>query len=65
MLIALPIASNLGAQEDLGGVGNYTALSTSGPGIYANITDNRPRFQWLAGASSNQRIMFTFTYRII
>ena len=63
--MTLPFATTFGNQEECGGVGNYTALSTSGPGIYADTTNDRALFQWLAGASSNQRIMFTLTYQVI
>ena len=61
--ISLPIASNLAAQEDLGGI------ASNGTGevarIYAETTNNRAVVLWTATTTVNAGWSFEFTYRII
>lgn len=62
--ISLPIASNLGAQNDLGGVGFFRDIN-QGTTIRGEPTNNLARFQWIAVDTTNQPLFFIFGYAII
>jgi hypothetical protein len=62
--ISLPIASNLGALEDLGGTANAVG-ATESAGIYADAANNRASVQFVAAANSNHGMAFIFMYEII
>ncbi len=64
--VSLPIASNLGADGDLGGaaangIGNFVAGV-----VKPNTTSNRASIIWTAiSASAGQALWFIFTYQIV
>lgn len=63
--LSLPIASNIGAAEDLAGTaicGNIVSQSAEIIGVVANDT---AQVQWKAGDVTSQTWSYTFTYRII
>lgn len=63
--MSLPIASNLGANEDLAGVAKMVSIANEGMAIFGNITNNTAIVYWISGNTSSQTSTFTFTYRII
>lgn len=63
--LTLPIASNLGATEDCAGCGAIAAASTEAIVVAADTTNDRASFQWVATATGNNAIFFTFTYQVI
>lgn len=62
--ISLPIASNIGAEEDVGGTASAKAIVQVG-GIYGDATNNRAELSFLSGATADTAMHFSFTYRII
>ena len=62
--ISLPVASNFGAVEDLGGVAFCTAVQQGG-GITADIANDRAALRFLANNTASQEMCFVFTYQII
>lgn len=63
--IALPIASNIGAEEDVGGVGSLRDVGGHSAAIYGDAANNRATLEYMATDTSNRAWSFTFTYRII
>lgn len=65
--LTLPVASNLGAFEDLAGSGSSLEGLTSIPAvaIYGRQADNKANFSWIAGATTAASIPYTFTYQVI
>lgn len=63
--ITLPVASDIGAIQDVGGVGFATAIAGQGAGIVGDLTNDRAQMEWIAVDVSNQSMAFTFTYRVI
>lgn len=63
--MSLPIASNLGANEDLTGVAKMVSIANEGMAIFGNITNNTAIVYWISGNTSSQTSTFTYTYRII
>lgn len=63
--ISLPIASNLGAEEDCAGTAFASAIASQGAAIKADATNNRAQMQWIAGDVTNQLLFFSFTYQVI
>lgn len=63
--ISLPIASNLGAEEDCGGVAFASAIAGQGAAIRGDATNNRAAMVWLASDVTNQPMHFIFQYRVI
>ena len=64
--ISLPVASNFGAEEDLGGVTAATAGVTDSPGrVYANIASDRAEVSVWPGSAANQGVSFIFQYQVI
>ncbi len=62
--ITLPIASDFGAEEDLGGTASSMDIQQNS-GIKADITNNRAALEFLANSNTTRDWFFTFTYRII
>jgi|SRR3990172_4967661 len=64
--ISLPIASNFGAEEQLGGVTGPSAGVTDSPGrVYANSTFDRAEVSVWPGSAANQGVSFIFQYQVI
>lgn len=62
--ITLPVASDFGAEEDLGGTASSMDIQQNS-GIKADITNNRAALEFLANSNTTRDWFFTFTYRII
>lgn len=65
--ISLPVASNLGAEEDCAGTGAGANMGGTGQPIYikADATNNRASFNGSDTDVSNHSHFFSFTYQII
>lgn len=63
--ISLPVASNIGAAEDVGGVAFATSIAGQGAGITGDAANNRAQLEYIAGDVTNQPMCFTFTYQVI
>lgn len=63
--ISLPIGSNIGAQEDLGGTGARYNVTEGGFYLVGDIGNNRADVYFLAADAVNRGASFTFTYRIV
>ena len=63
--ISLPIASNIGAAEDVGGVAFASGIAGQGAAIIGDAANNRAEAQWVAVDLTNQPMHFNFGYRII
>lgn len=63
--IALPIASNIGAVEDVGGTAFAQAIAGQGAAILGDAANNRAQMEWIATDITNQAMYFTFTYQVI
>ena len=63
--ISLPVASNIGAAEDCGGVAFASGIFGQGAAILGDAVNNRAQLQFISGDITNQPMYFTFTYRII
>ncbi len=62
--ISLPVASDFGAEEDLGGTASSMDIQQNS-GIKADITNNRAALEFLANSNTTRDWFFTFTYRIV
>lgn len=62
--ISLPIASNIGVLNNLGGVGQGT-LTAETAAIYGDSTNDRAEMQFIATDTTSHNFAFTFTYRIL
>lgn len=63
--ISLPVASNLGAQEDCAGTAFASAVAGQGASILGDATNNRAQMQWIATDITDQPMYFIFSYQII
>lgn len=63
--IALPIASNLAAEEQLGGVAFSSAFAGEGARIYADATNDAALVEWTTSSTGNNSYSFIFMYRVI
>lgn len=63
--ISLPIASNLGAAEDCAGTAFASGVAGQGAAILGDAANNRAEMNWVAVDTTNQPMLFSFTYRII
>jgi hypothetical protein len=62
--ISLPIASNIGADEDLGGVAASPTIAGQCAAILGDASNNRATLRYLAVDVTNQPFAFTFSYRV-
>lgn len=62
--ISLPIASNIGATEDLAGTAANPAAQESAA-LLGDAANNRATMQWIAVGTANRTMYFTFTYQVI
>ena len=63
--ISLPIASNIGATEDVGGVGAANGIAGQSAAILGDAANNRAEMEWVSGDVGNNSMYFTFTYQVI
>jgi len=63
--ISLPIASNLGAEEDCAGAASARAIAGQCAAILGDAANNRAQMEWIAVDLTNQSMFFTFSYEII
>jgi hypothetical protein len=63
--ISLPVASNLGSDEDCAGCANAPAVAGQSAAILGDATNNRAQLEWTAVDLANRSFYFTFTYEII
>lgn len=62
--ISLPVASDLGALEDLGGTAVSGGSSQTGS-ITGDLTNNRARVDYVAADTTNRVMSFIFAYQVI
>ena len=63
--ISLPIASNIGAVEDVGGAAFASGIAGQGAGIFGDLTNNRAEMRWVAGDVTNQPMHYVYSYTVI
>lgn len=63
--ISLPIASNLGATEDLSGTAFAPSIAGQGAAILGDVANDRAIMQWVSTDLTNQSMFFVFEYIII
>lgn len=63
--ISLPIASNLGANEDCAGSAFANAIAGQGAAILGDATNNRAQMEWVSADITNQSMYFIFQYEVI
>lgn len=63
--LTLPVASNLGAVEDLAGVAFCGAIAGQGAEIIGSVANNTAVVQWVATDVTSQAWSFVFTYTVI
>jgi hypothetical protein len=64
--ITLPVASNLGAVEDVAGVAfSVSATTPEGGEIIGVVANDTAKIQWIAVDTASRTWSFTFTYQVI
>lgn len=63
--ISLPIASNLGAQEQCAGTAVASGIASQSAAILGDATNDRAQLEYISTDITNQSMYFTFTYRVI
>lgn len=63
--ITLPVASNIGAVEDLAGTAFCGAIASQGAAILGSVANNTAVFQWVSGDITSQSWSYTFSYQVI
>ncbi len=63
--LTLPVASNLGAIEDLAGVAFCGTIAGQGAAILGSVANNTAVIQWVAGDVTSQAWSYSFSYQII
>lgn len=63
--ISLPIASAIGAPEDVGGVAFASGIAGQGAAIRGDAANDRAEMVWIAADVTNQPMSFTFSYQVI
>lgn len=63
--ISLPVASNIGAQEDCAGTAFASGIAGQGAAIRGDAANNRAEMAWISADVTNQPMYFSFLYRII
>jgi hypothetical protein len=62
--ISLPIASNLGAEEECCGTACAPGIAGQSAAILGDTGNDRAEMEWIAVDVTNQRMAYTFTYKI-
>lgn len=63
--ISLPIASNIGAAQNCGGVAFASGIASQGAAIVGDATNDRAEVQYISTDTTNQPMYFIFQYLII
>ena len=63
--LSLPVASNLGAEEDLAGTSFAGAIAGMGGAIKGSVANNTAVFFWISSDITNQPWSYTYSYQII
>lgn len=63
--LSLPIASNIGAREDLGGVGSSNVVAGQVVEFSGDLTNDRAAVRWTAVDTASRVHNFIFMYRVI
>lgn len=63
--ISLPIASNIGAEEDCAGCAFASGIAGQGAAILGDAANNRAQLQFISADLTNQAMFFTFVYEVI
>jgi hypothetical protein len=63
--LSIPIASNFAASEDCAGSAFASGIAGQGAAILADVVNNRAIMQWVSVDTTNQAMLFSFTYRVI
>lgn len=63
--ISLPVASNLGAQEDCAGTAAASGIAGQVAAIRGDAANNRAELVYIAVDLTNQPMYFTFTFEVI
>lgn len=63
--ISLPIASNIAAQEDVGGVAFCPAVAREGAAIHGDAANDRATLEYVATDTANRSFHYVFQYRIL
>ena len=63
--ITLPIASNIGAAEDIAGTAVSGAISGQSAEIIGVVANDTAKIQWVAGDVTSQLWSYTFSYQVI
>jgi hypothetical protein len=63
--MTLPIASNIGAVEDLAGVAFCGSIAGQGAEITGSVANNTAVVSWVSGDITSQTWSYTFTYEVI
>lgn len=63
--LSLPIASNIGAAEDVAGVAFCGSIAGQGAAINGVVANDTAQVEWISGDITAQTWSYTFTYQII
>ena len=63
--IDLPVASNIGAAEDLAGVAFCGSIAAMGAEIIGVVANDTAQIQWISSDVTSQSWSYTFTYQVI
>ncbi len=63
--ITLPVASNLGAVEDVAGTAFCGTIAGQGAEIIGVVANDTAKVQWIAGDVTSKTWSYTFTYQVI
>jgi hypothetical protein len=63
--ITLPVASNIGAVEDVAGVAFCGAIAAQGAAIFGVIANDTAKVQWVSADVTEQTWSYTFSYQVI
>ena len=63
--LSLPVASNLGAAEDLAGVAFCGSIAGQGAAVIGSATSNTAIVQWVSGDVTSQVWSYTYSYQVI
>lgn len=63
--LTLPVASNLGAVEDLAGVAFAAGVAGQGAAILGSVANNTAVVSWTAADTTSKAWSYTFTYQVI
>jgi hypothetical protein len=63
--ISLPVASNIGSLQDVGGVAFASGVVSQGASILGDVSNDRAQLQFICSDVTNQAMYFIFSYQVI